>query len=134
VRIATIEALGSLGSLKTAPALRNQVRSADWRIRAKAVTALGEIGDTASLDLVSSCLTDPEWWVRRNAAAALAHIRGGIDRLYTALAGDDAFAADAAGEALADAGELTEARRRLGDGRPHERDRLLVDHMVGASP
>jgi HEAT repeat protein len=132
VRLAAIEALGALGNLRAAPALRNQARSADWRIRAKALSALGDIGDHGSLDLMATGLADPDWWVRRNSAAALARVRGGVDRLFEALSGQDRFAADAAAEALADAGELAVARSRLDGGAPADRDLLLVGHMAGA--
>ena len=133
IRIAAIEALGAFGSLRAAPALRNQVRSADWRIRAKAVTAIGEIGDAGSLDLLAAGLCDPEWWVRRNSANALTRIRGGVDRLFDALAGNDPFASDAAAEALADVGELAAARGRIDDGRPLDRDQALVGHMAATT-
>jgi HEAT repeat protein len=130
IRIAAIETLGDLGSSRALPVLRNQARSADWRIRAKAVSAIGGIGDPGSTVLLERSLTDPDWWVRRNAAAALAQVPGGIDGLYDALVGDDRFAADAAAEALADAGELVAARRRFEDGETMERDRRLLEHMV----
>ncbi|MCI0677617.1 MAG: HEAT repeat domain-containing protein [Actinobacteria bacterium] len=134
VKIATVETLGALGSPRAVPVLRNQIRSPDWRIRAKTVTALGEIGDVGSLDLLARALTDSDWWVRRNAAAALAKVGGGVDRLYEVLIGKDRFAADAAAESLADAGELAAARRRIGEGRPRERDMTLVGHMSGDRP
>ena len=131
VRIATIEALGLLGSLRAAPALRNQARSADWRVRAKAMSAIGDIGDARSVDLIASGLNDTNWWVRRNAAAALTRVKGGVDRLCAALVGDDQYAAHAAAEALTDAGEVGAARQRLDDGRPLERDRVLVERLIG---
>jgi HEAT repeat protein len=131
VRLAAIEALGAIGSPRALPVLRNQARSADGRIRAGAVSALGEIGDRGALDLLASSLTDPEWWVRRNSAAAMVMIVGGIDRLYEALLNEDRFAADAAAEALADAGELISARQRIAGGNPRQKDLTLVGHMSG---
>jgi HEAT repeat protein len=61
-------------------------------------------------------LRDENWWVRRSAAGALARMPGGIDALYAALEDEDRYAADAAAEALTDAGELVSARRRIDAG------------------
>ena len=133
VKLAIIETLGTMASPSAGPVLRTSAHSSDWRVRAKAMTALGEIGDPLSLDVLAGGLTDPEWWVRRNAAAALVRVRGGIDRLYDALAGDDRFAADASAEALADSGELSAARRRMTDGEANEQDMALIGHMAGES-
>lgn len=128
IAIAVIEALGSSGNPLAAPALRDSMRVADWRIRAKAATALGQVADTQALDVLAVALTDHNWWVRRNSAAALAAIPGGMDRLFDALAGSDPYAADAAAEALADVGELSAARSRVETGAAMPRDHELVAH------
>lgn len=133
VKLATIETLGALASPSAGPVLRIAARSADWRVRAKSMTALADIADIGSLGILSGGLNDPEWWVRRNAAAALARVRGGTDRLYDAIAGDDRFAADAAAEALADVGELSAARQRVEAGQGRTRDLALLGHMAGGS-
>jgi HEAT repeat protein len=132
VTLAAIETLGTLGNPVAAPVLRNTARSSDWRFRAKSMTALADIGDPLSVDVLGDGLRDPSLWVRRNAAAALVRVRGGIDRLFDALDDDDRFAADAAAEALADAGELAAARQRHDSGEASERDRVLLGHMAGA--
>lgn len=128
IEIAAIEALGELGSPKIAPALQARLESPHWELRAKAATALGAIGDTQSVPLLLARLHDPDWWVRRNSAAAIAQLPGGINSLYEALEYDDRSAADAAAEALTDAGELVSARRRLAEsGSPGENP--LLAHM-----
>src|SRR5690606_11271757 len=53
IAIAVIEALGSSGNPLAAPALRDSMRVADWRIRAKAATALGQVADTQALDVLA---------------------------------------------------------------------------------
>lgn len=129
IKLAAIETLGSLGSPIAVPTLQAVARSDDWRIRAKSMTALADIGDPHCLDVLSKSLNDREWWVRHNAAEGLAHVRGGLDRLYDALVGEDRLAADAAAEALADSGELAAARQRETSGNAHIRDRQLLTYM-----
>jgi HEAT repeat protein len=128
VEIATIETLGELGSPEATPALESRLGSPQWELRAKSAGALGGIGDPASIPLLVEALRDGNWWVRRSAAAAIARIPGGIDTLYEALDDEDHFAADAAGEALTDAGELVSARRRVEGGVSEDDERLLA-HM-----
>lgn len=131
VRLAAVETLGTLANPLAVPALESAAGATDWRVRAKSMTALGEIGAPGSLDVLSDGLRDREWWVRRNAAAALIRVRGGLDRLYDALTGDDRYAADAAAEALADSGELAAARQRESSDAAELRDLVLLGHMAG---
>lgn len=128
--IAAVETLGVLGSPLAGGRLEQAARSPDWRIRAKAAKALGDLGDPSAATVLSDTLTDRNWWVRRNSAAALARLPGGLDHLYRALNGSDAYAADAAAEALADTGELVEARRRMDEGSPTVKDLALLGHMA----
>lgn len=114
IEIAAIEALGALASPEAHPHLAARLDSPQWQLRAKSATALGEVGHPASIPLLRDSLRDPNWWVRRNSASALAHVNGGIEALYEALSDDDPYAADAAAEALTDAGELVYARERAG--------------------
>lgn len=130
IQIAAIEALGALGSPGALPALSEMLTSLHWELRAKAATALGQIGDSWATPLLVSALRDPDWWVRRNSAAAIARMPKGVETLYEALESDDPFAADAAAEALTDAGELVSARRRAGVS-DQEHDALL-EHMSAA--
>lgn len=131
IEIATVEALGELGSPEAIPALRSLLRSSRWELRTKAASAIGDLADGDSTGLLRGLLRDPEWWVRRAAAAAIAKLPEGIPMLYQALDDYDPFAADAAAEALTDAGELVSARRRSLDDESHE-DPLLA-HMAGGS-
>jgi HEAT repeat protein len=129
IRIAAIEALGILAAPLAIRPLRMAAREEDWRIRAKAAAALGDIGDPAAAPALATSLTDESWWVRRNSAASLAELPDGIDYLYEALESDDAFARDAASEALADAGEVLGARHRLFEGEATENDRRLIEFI-----
>jgi hypothetical protein len=69
--------------------------------------------------------------VRRNSAAALASLLGGDRILIGALQGVDAYAADAAAEALADSGALATARDRSETGTADEQDRILLAYVDG---
>ena len=129
IQIAAIEALGELGSPGAVPALSEMLTSPHWELRAKAATALGSIGDAWATPLLVGALRDPDWWVRRNSAAAIARMPAGKAVLYEALDSPDPFAADAAAEALTDAGELIAARTRS-DEADGEREPLLA-HMAG---
>lgn len=113
IEIAAIEALGALESPEALGPLETRLRSPRWELRAKAATAMGDIRDGRAIPLLIEAMRDPDWWVRRNSAAALTRIPGGVQVLYTILEGADRFAADAAAEALTDAGELISARHRL---------------------
>lgn len=129
VEIAAVEALGELASAEAIPALEERLDSPQWELRAKAAGALGGIADPGSIPLLRLAMSDHNWWVRRSSAAAVARIPGGIAALYEALDDPDRFAADAAAEALTDAGELVSARRRLDAGiTPGE---PLLAHMGG---
>lgn len=116
VQVAAIEALGELASPEALPALTRLLDDAAWQLRAKAASAMGAIGDPEAIPRMFDSLRDENWWVRRSTAAALARLPGGVDALYTALEDDDPYAADAAAEALTDAGELVSARRRIDSG------------------
>lgn len=131
VQIALVEALGSVGGPHAHTILGERLQSGDWRLRAKAGSALGDIGDPSAIPTLFHSLEDENWWVRRNSASAMARLPGGIPALYAALKIDDAFAKDAAAEALADAGELIAARQRVQDGGGSGQDRLLLSHMHG---
>ncbi|MGB8361549.1 MAG: hypothetical protein WCE80_09130, partial [Acidimicrobiia bacterium] len=74
-------------------------------------------------------LTDENWWVRRNSAAALADLPHGLIYLYEALESTDAFARDAAAEALADAGAVLGARQRIMEGGATDNDHLLIEFI-----
>lgn len=129
IRLAAIEALGILAGPLAIRPLRGAARDEDWRIRAKAATALGEIGDPAAAPALATSLTDENWWVRRNSAASLAELPEGTEFLYEALESDDAYARDAAAEALADAGAVLGARHRIMEGEGTDNDRLLIEFI-----
>jgi HEAT repeat protein len=112
IQIATLDALSELGSSEALTALDSLLDSEQWELRAKAASALGGLGDTSAIRRLVGTMRDENWWVRRSAAAAIARLPEGIAALYLALDDEDPFAADAAAEALADAGELVSARER----------------------
>jgi HEAT repeat protein len=126
VSIAVIEALGLLGGPLVIEPLQKAVTSGDWRMRAKAATALGDIEDPSSRGALATSLRDENFWVRRNSAAALTHIPGGTEVLHEALEGDDAYAGDAAAEALIDRGDLAHARDRVHEGSATDEDYRLL--------
>jgi len=126
VQIATVYALGEVGSPQALNALDSLLDSGEWALRAKAAGALGGLGDAAAIPRLVNSMRDENWWVRRSAAAAVARLPGGTDALYRALDDDDQFAADAAAEALTDIGELVSARRRADEG---SRIEPLLAHM-----
>jgi HEAT repeat protein len=129
IQIATIEALGLLGNPVSIGSLKRANSDPDWRLRAKSATALGATADPTVIPTLSSGLMDPNWWVRRNSAAALARVPRGIPELYAAIRSTDPYARDAAAEALADAGEIIAARRRLEDGDATSDDVSLVSFI-----
>lgn len=127
VRIATVYALGELGSPEAWPAIDELLDTEEWALRARAASALGKLGVPAATPHLVQSMRDENWWVRRSAAAAVARLPEGIEALYAALDDDDPFAADAAAEALTDAGELVLARRRVDE--EGSRDEPLLAHM-----
>lgn len=127
IRVATIEALGEIANPEAGPALTGLLGSPEWQLRAKAATALGGLGDAGATPGLLGSMRDLNWWVRRSAAAALAGLPDGIEALYGALEDEDRFASDAAAEALADAGELVSARRRIDAGESETEP--LLEHM-----
>ncbi len=131
IEIAAIETLGELGSPETLPVLLERLDSASWEVRTKSASALGGIGDPAATPRLREAMRDESWWVRRAAAAAIAKLPEGIAELYAALDDHDPYAADAAAEALIDAGELVSARKRVVDGEA-DRDPLLAHMGAGA--
>lgn len=127
VMIAAIDALGDIASPDSTGRLQSLLADDRWQVRAKAAAALGKVSESSSIPLLQTALRDSNFWVRRNAASALAQIPDGKAALYRALDGDDAYAADAAAEALADIGELVAARRRHAAGISVEEP--LIAHM-----
>jgi HEAT repeat protein len=127
VELAAIETLGYLGSPESLPALESRLRSSRWELRAKSARALGGLGDPAAIPHLVTALRDRNWWVRRSSAGAIASLPQGLSILYRALDDEDPYAADAAAEALIDAGELVSARRRSDQGSSHE---PLLAHMA----
>lgn len=127
IEIATIEALGELGSPEAIPELKKRLSSPRWEVRAKSAGALGGIEDPVATPWLREAMRDQNWWVRRTSAAALARLPGGVEELYKALDDEDPFAADSAAEALTDAGELVSARRRVETGA--SREEPLLAHM-----
>ncbi len=109
------------------------LHSPDWRVRAKAATAIGMIGDSSAADELAHALQDQAWWVRRNSAGALAMMRDGVPLLYQALTSPDAFARDAAAEALEDIGELAKARAAHATGEASNDQLRLLRHMRSVS-
>ena len=131
VRIASVQALGSVGGALALPAVLAAYRSDDWQVASKAATSLGDIGDPNAIPDLADGLTNTVWWIRRNSAAALARLPGGVPELYNALTSTDPFARDAAAEALDDVGELATARA-LHERGEASRDQLrLIRHMRG---
>ena len=129
IEMATIEALGELGSPQALPKLDTLLDSTRWEIRARAATALAGLGDPSAIPHMTTLLRDENWWVRRSSSAAIARVPGGVAALYEALEDDDQFAADAAAEALTDIGELVTARRRAEAQETPEEP--LLAHMSG---
>lgn len=133
VEAAAVEALGELGSPEAIPALLRRLDAETWQIRAKAAAALGGIGDRSAIPQLTMKTRDPNWWVRRSSAAAIAMLPDGIAALYEMLEDHDPYAADAAAEALTDAGELVSARRRIDAGESDAEP--LLSHMgIGVEP
>ncbi len=130
IEIAAIETLGELGSPETLPVLLERLDSTSWEVRTKSASALGGLGDPAATPRLREAMRDESWWVRRAAAAAIAKLPEGIAELYAALDDHDPYAADAAAEALTDAGELISARKKVVDGES-ESDPLLAHMGVG---
>jgi len=126
IRIATVEALGPLGGVLALRPLEKEIRSEDWRVRAKAATALGVIKEQRAIPSLVDGIHDPSWWVRKNSARALAEIPEGRDELHRVIVGDDSYARDAAAEALADVGEIHESRQRVREGRGSASDFDLI--------
>lgn len=131
VEIAVVAALGSLGTSLSIPPLLEELDSDDWRVRAQVVTALGGIGDPEVTAELSRTLSDSNWWVRRNSASALGDLPDGVAELYRALTFSDAFARDAAAEALADIGELARARAEFEKGAANQNQLRLIRYMRG---
>jgi len=127
VTIASVEALGVIASPYSVEKVEPLLHDDRWQVRAKSASALGQISEPSSVPWLSAALRDVNFWVRRNAASALAQVPTGIEALYDALEDADPYAADAAAEALADAGELVAARRRVSAG--SSGDEPLLAHM-----
>ena len=129
VALAAIEALGMVGGPLSIRPLKYTLRSPDWRLRAKSATSLGQIGDPSVNLALARSLEDANWWVRRNSAASLAGLPGGTALLFEAIGLEDAFARDAAVEALAGTGALTAARDRIEAGVGSDDDHRLIEYV-----
>lgn len=94
---------GKLRDLASTPSLVQLLTDPDWFVRAAAARGLETLPKTpTTLLALGTCLTDPSWWVRSNAARSLSRDgEPGFAILRTAIAGDDAYARDAAYAALA---------------------------------
>ncbi len=130
LKITAIDALGYIGGPLAVTPLVGYLAAEDWRLRAKAAHSLGQIGDPVASPVLRIGLEDENWWVRRNSAASLAGMMGGLEILREALHAADAYARDAAAEALADCGELGRARERQESGQASAADLELLDFMV----
>jgi HEAT repeat protein len=133
IQIAVVDALGWVGGSHVLDSVVGAMHSPDWRVRAKAATAIGMIGDSSAADELAHALQDQAWWVRRNSAGALAMMRDGVPLLYRALTSPDAFARDAAAEALEDIGELAKARAAHATGEASNDQLRLLRHMRSVS-
>jgi HEAT repeat protein len=107
-RTAAIEAVVAAGgdNAVVLPALRGQLASESWRVRAAAIRCLARLaGDSADMQNdLAALLADEDPLVRANAALAIgsmtANRPGAVERLVTALEDHDPFVRTAAAAAL----------------------------------
>jgi HEAT repeat protein len=107
VRARAAHALGAIGVVDAAPALREALTDPAWPVRAMAAKALGRVHDAEAIPALCVALRDREWWVRANAAEAL-KLAGprGIEALEGMLEDADLYATHQACLMLEDAGIL----------------------------
>lgn len=74
-------ALGKLGAVEAAPALRDLLSDSEWRVRLEAARALGLLEDRASAEALARLReSDPETAVREWAARSLALLTGAVEK------------------------------------------------------
>jgi HEAT repeat protein len=137
-RATAARVVGKLGSASEIRLLNDALNDDAWFVRAAAARALEwmlgtrGMGKTnpseaaSSMSALGSRLLDNSWWVRANAARALSYGGAhGIEILFRASEGEDAYARDASLAALAMANLEPSARERL---------QLVVDRLLLAKP
>jgi HEAT repeat protein len=103
VRVAAVEALGSLMHPAGQLVLRQALEDPAWEVRAAAADGIGNARLSALVDPLAVLLDDPVWRVRAQAAAALGKLGpAGIGRLRASAASDDDVARRAAQLVLAE--------------------------------
>lgn len=107
MRLATIRAIGHLGSLPSLDPLVGLLGDKSVQIRAEAALAVGELGDVRAADRLSELLEDKEKQVRISAAKALGVIkaRRAMPALVEALGDDEWWVRFHAADALFQLGE-----------------------------
>jgi HEAT repeat protein len=87
VRLAAVEALGSLGAATAVEPLRSLLKDPLWDVRRAVVETLGRLRDTRGVEAMSRTLSDGDADVREAAAMALGSMgeRGAIGPLVLAL-------------------------------------------------
>lgn len=103
VRVAAVEALGSLMHPAGQMVLREALGDRAWEVRAAAADGIGNARLSGLVEPLSALLDDPVWRVRAQAAAALGKLGPlGIARLQASAASSDDVARRAAQLVLAD--------------------------------
>ena len=137
-RATAARVVGKLGGATEIRLIHEALNDDAWFVRAAAARALEwMLGTRAmgrshpaevapSLSALGARLLDNSWWVRANAARALSYGGAhGIDLLFRASEGEDAYARDASLAALAMAELDPSARERL---------QRVVDRLLAARP
>ncbi len=102
VRVATVRAVGKLGSAIASELLLSVLDDQDSSVRAAAVQALGSVGKRVPLHRLVAALRDTDWHVRETAVLALAKQGPHVSKevVMTALHDTDAAVREAAQFAL----------------------------------
>ncbi|MGD0152711.1 MAG: HEAT repeat domain-containing protein [Thermacetogeniaceae bacterium] len=79
IRLAAIEALGTIGDARAVEPLIAALKDNSWGVRQYAATALGAIGDTRAVKPLTTAFRDSKKIVRKAAAEALAKIGLSVD-------------------------------------------------------